>query len=105
DLETAQMSIQASLTGHLVLSTVHTNSASATVTRLLDMGVADYLLSSTLTGVLAQRLVRRLCQACAAPVRDAELLLERLRHHPDGEARALPKDRRGLRRQLPTHDL
>ena len=70
DLETAQMSIQASLTGHLVLSTVHTNSAAATVTRLLDMGVADYLLSSTLTGVLAQRLVRRLCQACAAPSPD-----------------------------------
>jgi general secretion pathway protein E len=97
DLETAQMSIQASLTGHLVLSTVHTNSASATVTRLLDMGVADYLLSSTLTGVLAQRLVRRLCQACAAPVPDSELLLERLRHQPDGVTRALPKDGRGLR--------
>ena len=61
DLETAQIAIQASLTGHLVLSTVHTNNAAATVTRLLDMGVADYLLTSTLTGVLAQRLVRRLC--------------------------------------------
>ena len=67
DLETAQMAIQASLTGHLVLSTVHTNSAAATVTRLVDMGVEDYLLASTLTGVLAQRLVRRLCTQCAAP--------------------------------------
>ncbi|HXE68447.1 MAG TPA: ATPase, T2SS/T4P/T4SS family [Hyphomicrobiaceae bacterium] len=100
DLETAQMSIQASLTGHLVLSTVHTNSAAATVTRLLDMGVADYLLSSTLTGVLAQRLVRRLCQACAAPAPDSELLLERLQHQPDGITRALPRDLRGLRSKV-----
>src|SRR5215510_12408026 len=97
DLETAQMSFQASLTGHLVLSTVHTNSAAATVTRLLDMGVADYLLSSTLTGVLAQRLVRRLCQACAAPVPDSELLLARLQQQPDATTRALPRDLRGLR--------
>ena len=65
DLETAQIAIQAALTGHLVLSTVHTNSAAATVTRLLDMGVEDYLLASCLKGVLAQRLVRRLCPACA----------------------------------------
>jgi type II secretory ATPase GspE/PulE/Tfp pilus assembly ATPase PilB-like protein len=67
DLETAQMAIQASLTGHLVLSTLHTNSAAASLTRLMDMGVADYLLASTLTGVLAQRLVRRLCARCAVP--------------------------------------
>ncbi|MDX2308363.1 MAG: GspE/PulE family protein [Hyphomicrobium sp.] len=65
DLETAEIAIRASLTGHLVLSTVHTNSAAATVTRLLDMGVEDYLLASSLKGVLAQRLVRRLCEACA----------------------------------------
>jgi general secretion pathway protein E len=97
DLETAQMSIQASLTGHLVLSTVHTNSAAATVTRLLDMGVADYLLSSTLTGVLAQRLVRRLCDACAAPAQASALLLDRLRHQPDGVIRTLPSDIGGLR--------
>ena len=100
DLETAQMSIQASLTGHLVLSTVHTNSAAATVTRLLDMGVADYLLSSTLTGVLAQRLVRRLCQACAAPAQATQLLLERLRYQPDGVMRTLPTDARGLRNKV-----
>ena len=66
DLETAQIAIQASLTGHLVLSTVHTNSAAATVTRLLDMGVEKYLLASCLKGVLAQRLVRRLCPSCAS---------------------------------------
>jgi general secretion pathway protein E len=67
DLETAQMAIQASLTGHLVLSTLHTNGAAASLTRLIDMGVDDYLLASTLTGVLAQRLVRRLCERCAVP--------------------------------------
>jgi len=70
DLETAQIAIQASLTGHLVLSTVHTNSAVATITRLLDMGIEKYLLASCLKGVLAQRLVRKLCEACAAPVDD-----------------------------------
>jgi general secretion pathway protein E len=67
DLETAQIGIQAALTGHLVLSTLHTNSAAATVTRLLDMGVEDYLVTSTITGVLAQRLVRKLCDACREP--------------------------------------
>src|SRR5207237_1215263 len=66
DLETAEIAVQAALTGHLVLSTVHTNSAAATVTRLRDMGLEDYLLSATLKGVLAQRLVRRLCPACKA---------------------------------------
>ena len=78
DLETAQIAIQASLTGHLVLSTVHTNSAAATVTRLLDMGVEKYLLASCLKGVLAQRLVRKLCRTCAQPVPDADALLRML---------------------------
>ena len=64
DLETAQIAIQASLTGHLVLSTVHTNDAASAMTRLVDMGVERYLLTSTIAGVLAQRLVRRLCSAC-----------------------------------------
>ncbi len=64
DLETAQIAVQAALTGHLVLSTLHTNSASATITRLRDMGLEDYLLTAVLRGVLAQRLVRRLCDAC-----------------------------------------
>jgi len=65
DHETAQIAIQASLTGHLVLATVHTNDAPSLVTRLIDMGVEPFLLSSTLLGVLAQRLVRKLCPACA----------------------------------------
>ncbi len=64
DYETAQIAIQASLTGHLVLATVHTNDAPSSVTRLIDMGVEPYLLSSTLLGALAQRLVRKLCPAC-----------------------------------------
>lgn len=64
DPETARIAVQASLTGHLVLSTVHTNSAAAAITRLIDMHVEDYLLSSTVAGLLAQRLVRVLCPAC-----------------------------------------
>jgi general secretion pathway protein E len=70
DLETAQIAVQASLTGHLVLATLHTNDAASAVTRLADMGVEPYLLASSLLGVLAQRLVRTLCPACriaAAP--------------------------------------
>ncbi|MDE2504219.1 MAG: Flp pilus assembly complex ATPase component TadA, partial [Burkholderiales bacterium] len=64
DYETAQIAIQASLTGHLVLATIHTNDAPSCVTRLIDMGVEPYLLSSSLLGALAQRLVRKLCTAC-----------------------------------------
>ncbi len=64
DLETAQIAVQSALTGHLVLSTLHTNDAASTVNRLLDMGVEDYLLTSTVIGILAQRLVRTLCPAC-----------------------------------------
>ena len=64
DLETAQIAVQSALTGHMVLSTVHTNDAASTVNRLLDMGVEDYLLTSTVVGILAQRLVRTLCQHC-----------------------------------------
>jgi len=64
DLETAQIAVQSALTGHLVLSTVHTNDAPSTVNRLLDMGVEDYLLTSTVVGILAQRLVRTLCHKC-----------------------------------------
>jgi general secretion pathway protein E len=67
DLETAQIAVQASLTGHLVLSTLHTNSAVGAVTRLRDMGIEPFLLSSSLVGVLAQRLVRLLCPACKRP--------------------------------------
>ncbi len=72
DLETAQISIQASLTGHLVLSTLHTNDAPGAVTRLLDMGVEPFLISSTLMAVLAQRLVRTICQNCRTPFEPTE---------------------------------
>ncbi|MDA7416788.1 type II secretion system ATPase GspE [Xenophilus arseniciresistens] len=67
DYETAQIAIQASLTGHLVLATLHTNDSVSAVTRLTDMGVEPFLLSSSLLGVLAQRLVRKLCPVCAKP--------------------------------------
>lgn len=67
DLETASIAVQSALTGHLVLSTVHTNDAAGSITRLLDMGVDDYLLTSTINGVLAQRLVRLLCPQCREP--------------------------------------
>ena len=67
DLETAEIAIQASLTGHLVFSTLHTNDAPAAITRLQDMGVEPYLVASVLEGVLAQRLVRRVCEACRVP--------------------------------------
>ena len=77
DLETAEMAIQAALTGHLVLSTLHTNDAPSAVTRLLDLGVPSYLLNSTLIGVMAQRLVRTLCRHCKSPTRrDQRIRLE-----------------------------
>jgi general secretion pathway protein E len=72
DLETAEMAIQAALTGHLVLSTLHTNDAPSAITRLLELGVPHYLLKATLLGVMAQRLVRTLCPHCKAPVQIAE---------------------------------
>ncbi len=68
DLETAETAVQASLTGHLVFSTLHTNDAPGSITRLLDMGVEPFLVSSSVEGVLAQRLVRRLCPHCKSPV-------------------------------------
>ena len=82
DLETAQIAVQASLTGHLVLATLHTNDAASAVTRLADMGVEPYLLASSLLGVLAQRLVRTLCPSCrvaTAPSDGERRLLRDLR--------------------------
>jgi general secretion pathway protein E len=70
DLETAQMAVQAALTGHLVFSTLHTNDAPSAVTRLMELGVPAYLINATLLGVLAQRLVRTLCQQCRVPDED-----------------------------------
>ncbi len=75
DLETAEIAVQASLTGHMILSTLHTNDAASAVTRLLDMGVENYLITSTVNAVLAQRLVRTLCPHCREPYEpSAELL-------------------------------
>jgi general secretion pathway protein E len=79
DLETAQIAVQAALTGHLLLSTLHTNSASAAVTRLIDMGVEPFLIATALNAVLAQRLVRRLCPECAEPYEPSPALLSSLK--------------------------
>ena len=88
DLETARIAVQSALTGHLVLSTLHTNDAAGGVTRLLDMGLEEYLLTSTVNGILAQRLVRRLCPSCkvgtvATPEIVKELRLERFTSAPE----------------------
>ena len=72
DLETAEMAIQAALTGHLVFSTLHTNDAPSSITRLVDLGVPPYLISATVIGVLAQRLARTLCPLCKAPDDDGD---------------------------------
>jgi type IV pilus assembly protein PilB len=87
DLETAQISIQASLTGHLVLSTLHTNDATGAVTRLIDMGIEPFLISSTLMAVLAQRLVRTICKNCRTPFEptDDQLALLNLSAHDLGD--------------------
>ncbi|MBQ6473885.1 MAG: Flp pilus assembly complex ATPase component TadA [Victivallales bacterium] len=78
DGETAAMAVQASLTGHFVLSTLHTNDAAGAVTRLIDMGVEPFLISSTLVGVLAQRLIRRVCTKCKEAYEPTDLELEQL---------------------------
>jgi general secretion pathway protein E len=78
DLETAEVAIQSALTGHTILSTLHTNSAAASVTRLIDMRVEPFLITSTLNAVLAQRLVRRLCPKCREPYEPAPGFLESL---------------------------
>jgi general secretion pathway protein E len=81
DLETAGIAVQSALTGHLVLSTLHTNDAASSVTRLLDMGVEDYLLTSTVCGILAQRLVRMLCTHCREPYQALPEMVEELQLH------------------------
>jgi general secretion pathway protein E len=78
DVETVRIAMQSALTGHMVLSTVHTNDAPSTISRLLDMGAEDYLLTSTLNGVLAQRLVRTLCQKCREPHRALPEVVEQM---------------------------
>ncbi|HTT85176.1 MAG TPA: type II secretion system ATPase GspE [Rhizomicrobium sp.] len=79
DLETAQIAVQAALTGHLILSTLHTNDAGTAVTRLLDMGVEDYLLTSTVNGIAGQRLLRKLCDSCSEPYEPIPELIARLK--------------------------
>lgn len=83
DGETAEIAVQASLTGHLLLSTLHTNTAAGAVTRLHDLGIDNFLLASTLRGVLAQRLVRKLCDHCKEPY-EADKLLRRIAHFSKG---------------------
>jgi type IV pilus assembly protein PilB len=83
DLETAQIAIQASLTGHLVLSTLHTNDSAGAITRLVDMGVEPFLVSATLEGVLAQRLLRTICKACRTSYEPSLSILNQLNLNPD----------------------
>jgi type IV pilus assembly protein PilB len=87
DLETAQVAIQASLTGHLVMTTLHTNDAPGAVTRMIDMGVEPFLISSTLLAVLAQRLVRMICKRCRTPFEptESQLALLNLSPHDVGD--------------------
>ena len=78
DMETAEMAIQAALTGHLVFSTLHTNDAASAVTRLIDMGVEPFLVSSSVNAILAQRLVRKICSHCREPYTPTPEYLEKL---------------------------
>lgn len=78
DMETAQIAIQASLTGHLVLTTLHTNDAPGAVTRLIDMGVEPFMISASLEGVLGQRLIRKVCKQCSTPYEPTEAVLKQL---------------------------
>jgi len=89
DVETAGIAVQSALTGHLVLSTLHTNDAAGSITRLLDMGVDDYLLTSTINGILAQRLVRLLCTHCRQPYPALPELVEELRLSRFSDSRAI----------------
>jgi general secretion pathway protein E len=86
DLETAEIAIQASLTGHLVLSTLHTNDAASAITRLVDMGIEPYLISATVVGVMAQRLLRVICPNCKEPYepKEGSMLRHELEKLADG---------------------
>src|SRR5262249_36124407 len=91
DPQTAKLALEASLTGHLVLTTLHTNSAPAALTRLIDMGVEPFLVASSLSLVVAQRLVRRVCESCAAPYVPAAGTLTLLGINESDLAQATPK--------------
>ena len=100
DLETAQMGIQASLTGHLVFSTLHTNDAPSAITRLIDMGVPSYLVASSVVAIMAQRLVRVVCQKCKQPYHPQPNRSRSRRHYPrNGRQRQLSQ--RTRLRKLP----
>jgi len=86
DLETAEIAIEAALTGHLVLSTLHTNDAPSAVTRMVDMGVEPYLISATVIGCLAQRLARRICPKCRESYEVDVEDLRRFGYHPENQA-------------------
>lgn len=83
DKETAEIAVQAALTGHLVFSTLHTNDAPSAVTRLLDIGIADYLINSTIIGVIAQRLVRTICPECKTKIKIDDILFDELKDDYD----------------------
>ena len=83
DLETAQISIQASLTGHLVFTTLHTNDAPSTIARMLDLGLEPFLITATLEGIIAQRLVRKICPHCKAEYQPTEEMLMELELRPE----------------------
>jgi type II secretion system protein E len=95
DYETAEMSIRSSLTGHLVFSTLHTNDAAGTVTRLIDMGVEPFLIASTMIASMAQRLIRKICEQCGEPIRPTQDMLDELRLPPDEIAKATFRRGRG----------
>ncbi|MDB4676974.1 GspE/PulE family protein, partial [bacterium] len=109
DKETAQSAVQASLTGHLVLSTLHTNDACGAVSRLVDMGVEPFLVASTLRGVMAQRLVRKLCSHCRKQVSASEIELPNDYPEPDGKLYVATGCRRchqlGYQGRLPIFEL
>ncbi len=112
DRETAEIAVHAALTGHMVLSTLHTNSAIGTVTRLLDMGIEPYLIAPSLRAVVAQRLVPKLCAACAEESEPPAALLERFPGKPRTselhfkEARGCPECRqKGFDGRLPLHEV
>ena len=89
DLETARIAIQAALTGHLVFSTLHTNSAIAAITRLIDIGLERYLLASTIAGVMAQRLVRKLCPSARVRTATASARMASSRWRCAGDPRSI----------------
>jgi type IV pilus assembly protein PilB len=98
DLETAQIAVRAALTGHLVLSTLHTNDCPSTITRLVDMGIPAYLVSSSLLLIVAQRLARRVCRGCTEPFEVEEDLLVAHGHAPSGRGRLTLARGRGCER-------